>query len=107
MSTHADQLGERVIVTGQAQVQIVEAAVVLLSRNPAWIERPLLRLVRARYSRRPRGLVAALPADITGETGEILAASEKMASDKPKQPELADYVHHLWYTNKKLARARQ
>ena len=67
MSTQADQLEERVIVTGRAYV--------LLSHNPAWTERVLLRLVRALYTRRLRGLVAALPSDITGE---ILAASERM-----------------------------
>ena len=71
MSTQADQLGERVIVTGRAY----EAADVLLSQNPALTERVLLRLVRALYSHRLRDLVAVLPGDITGE---ILAASDKM-----------------------------
>ena len=48
MSTKADQLGERVIVTGRAYVRIVEAADVLLDRQPVWTERLLLRLVRSR-----------------------------------------------------------
>ena len=56
MSTKADQLGERVIVTGRAYVRIVEAADVLLDRQPAWTERLLLRLTRALYSHRLRGL---------------------------------------------------
>jgi hypothetical protein len=72
MSTKADQLGERVIVTGRAYVRIVEAADVLLDRHPAWTER-LLRLGRTLYTHRLRGLVAVLPSDIMGE---ILAASE-------------------------------
>ena len=76
MSTKADQLGERVIVTGRAYVRMVEAADVLLDRQPVWTERLLLRLVRTLYSHRLRGLVAVLPADIMGE---ILAASEKIA----------------------------
>ena len=38
MSTQADQLGERVIVTGRAYVRIVEAADVLLDRQPVWTE---------------------------------------------------------------------
>jgi hypothetical protein len=56
-------------------VRIIEAADVLLDHRPGWTERLLLRLVRALYTRRLRGLVAVLPSDITGE---ILAASEKM-----------------------------
>ena len=47
MSTKADQLGERVIVTGRAYVRMVEAADVLLGRQPVWTERLLLRLTRA------------------------------------------------------------
>jgi len=50
MSTKADQLGERVIVTGRAYVRIVEVADVLLDRQPVWTERLLLRLVRATHS---------------------------------------------------------
>ena len=50
MSTQADQLGERVIVTGRAYVRMVEAADVLLAHNLAWTERVLLQLVRALYS---------------------------------------------------------
>ena len=46
----------------------------LMDRRPMWTER-LLRLVRALYRLRLRGLVVALPSDIMGE---ILAASEKM-----------------------------
>jgi len=38
MSTKADQLGERVIVTGRAYVRIVEAADVLLDRRPVWTD---------------------------------------------------------------------
>ena len=76
MSANADQLGERVIVTGRAYVRLVEAADLLLDRQPVWTERLLLRLVRALYSHRLRGLVAVLPADLMGE---ILAASEKIA----------------------------
>jgi hypothetical protein len=60
-------LGERVIVTGRAYVRMIEAADVLLDHKPAWTERLVLRLVRALYSHRLRGLVAALPSDITGK----------------------------------------
>jgi hypothetical protein len=38
MSTQADQLGERVIVTGQAYVGIIEVADVLLDHRPVWTE---------------------------------------------------------------------
>ena len=76
MSTQADRLGERVIITGRAYVRLVESVDVLLDGQPVWAERLLLRLTRALYSHRLRGLVAVLPADIMGE---ILAASEKIA----------------------------
>ena len=46
----------------------------LLEQNPVWTEQLLLRLVRALYTRRLRGLVAILPPELTAE---ILAASEK------------------------------
>jgi len=46
MSTQADQLGERAIVTGRAYVRLIEAADVLLDHRPAWTERGLLRLCR-------------------------------------------------------------
>ncbi len=65
---------ENVITEGRACVRIIEAADLLLSRNPVWTEKLLLRLVRSLYTHRLRGLVAALPAEITSE---ILAASEK------------------------------
>jgi hypothetical protein len=54
---------------------MVEAADVLLDHRPVWTEWLLLRLVRALYSHRLRGLVAVLPSDLTAE---ILAASERM-----------------------------
>ena len=76
MSTQADRLGERVIITGRAYVRLVESVDVLLDRQPVWTEHVLLRLTRALYSHRLRGLVAALPSDMTAE---ILAASEKIA----------------------------
>jgi hypothetical protein len=41
MSTQADQLGERVIVTGRAYVRIIEAADLLLDCDPVGIERVL------------------------------------------------------------------
>jgi len=63
-----------VITYGRACVRIIEAADLLLGRDPAWTERLLLRLVRTLYTHRLRGLVLALPADITSE---ILAASEQ------------------------------
>jgi hypothetical protein len=75
MSTQADQLGERVIVTGRAYVRVVEAADVLLDRRPVWTERLLLQLVRALWTHRLRGLVAESPSEMTAET---LAPSEKM-----------------------------
>jgi hypothetical protein len=56
-------------------VRIVEAADALLGYRPAWTEALLLRLVRALYRRRLRGLVAALPGEVSAE---ILAASEKI-----------------------------
>ena len=72
MDKNADHIRENVITTGRAYVRIVEAADLLLDRNPVWTERALLRLVRALYSHRLCGLVAVLPSDIMGE---ILAAS--------------------------------
>jgi len=69
MDKNTDHIRENVITTGRAYVQLVESADVLLDRNPVWTERALLRLVRALHSHRLRGLVAVLPADITGETG--------------------------------------
>ena len=71
----SEQRVENTIVYGRACVRIIEAADVLLARNPAWTERLLLRLVRRLYTHRLRGLVAKLPSEITSE---ILAASEKM-----------------------------
>ncbi len=44
MSTQADQLGERVIVTGRAYVRMIEAANFLLDHRPVWTERVLLGL---------------------------------------------------------------
>jgi len=58
METTPDQLRERMIVTGRAYVRMVEAADVLLDHRPVWTERLLLRLVRALYSHRLRGLAA-------------------------------------------------
>ncbi len=49
------------ITYGRACVRIIEAADVLLAREPAWTERLLLRLVRSLYTHRLRGLVAAMP----------------------------------------------
>ena len=76
MDIEGDQTRENVITTGRAYVRIVEAVDVLLSRNPVWTERLLLRLVRALYSHRLRGLVAVLPYDIMAE---ILAASGRIS----------------------------
>jgi hypothetical protein len=70
-----EQITSNMITTGRAYVRLVEAADVLLDRQPVWTERLLLRFVRALYSHRLRELVAVLPSDIMGE---ILAASEKM-----------------------------
>jgi hypothetical protein len=41
MSTQANQLGERVIVTGRAYVRIIEAADLLLDYDPIGIDRVL------------------------------------------------------------------
>ena len=60
--TEAERITQNVILTGRACVRIVEAADVLLDHRPVWTERLLLRLVRALYSHRLRGLVTVLPA---------------------------------------------
>ena len=70
MSREAEQIKERVIVSGRAYVRMIDAADVLLDHRPAWTERLLLRLVRSLYTHRLRELVAVLPSDLT--------ASEKM-----------------------------
>ncbi len=71
----SEQRISNVVSTGRAYVRIIEAADLLLSRKPIWTERILLHLVRDLYSQRLRGLVAALPPDLSGE---ILVASEGM-----------------------------
>ena len=70
-----EQTVNNVVTFRRAYVRIIEAADLLLDRRPVWTEWLLLRLARALYSHRLRGLVAVLPADVTAE---ILAASEKM-----------------------------
>jgi hypothetical protein len=75
MNQSPDQILHNVITAGRACVRIVEAADVLLERDPVWTERWLLRLVRTLYTHRLRGLVAVLPGEITAE---ILAASDKL-----------------------------
>ena len=60
---------------GRAYVRMVETADALLERKPFWIEKLLLRIVRALYSHRLRELVATLPSELTDE---VMAASERM-----------------------------
>jgi len=55
-------------------VRVVEAAEVILTRNPLLIERVVLWLALAICRSQLRWMVAAMPAEITAE---ILAASEK------------------------------
>ena len=69
------QILSNTITAGRATVRLIEAADLLLSRDPVWTEKLLLRLVRSLYTHRLRGLVAALPAEVTAE---ILAASDKI-----------------------------
>ena len=78
MSTQltAEQIIANAITIGKALVRILEVCDILLEKNPVWTEQLLLRLVRAFYTRRLRGLVAILPPELTAE---ILAASEKMS----------------------------
>ncbi len=74
--TPEEQL-DRVITASRACVRIIEAADALLDKDPVWTERLLLRLVRALYTHRLRGLVAVLPAEVTAETLRV-AASDKI-----------------------------
>lgn len=66
---------QNIIADGRCCVRLIEAADHLLGTNPPWTERLLLRLVRALYTRRLRGLVAVAPADVTAE---ILAGSDRL-----------------------------
>ncbi len=70
-----EQRISNVVSMGRAYVRLVESADLLLTRNPVWTECFLLRMVRALYSQRLRGLVAALPPAVSGE---ILVASGGM-----------------------------
>ena len=70
-----EQIQERVICSDKTCVRLVEASEVMLSLEPVWTERLLLRMVKALYQHRLRGLVKALPA---GVSAEILTASEKI-----------------------------
>ena len=69
-----DQIIANAVTMGKALVRLLEACDILLERNPVWTEQLLLRLVRALYTHRLRGLVAIWPPELTAE---ILAASEK------------------------------
>lgn len=69
------EVRSKVITQGRAYVHLIEAADLLLERNPAWTERLLLRLVRFLYTRRLQDLVGLLPPEVSAE---ILAASEKI-----------------------------
>ena len=71
-----EQIIANAVTMGKALVRLLEACDILLERNPVWTEQLLLRLVRALYTHRLRGLVAILPPKLTAE---ILAASEKMS----------------------------
>ena len=77
---HTDVTPEQIIANavtlGKVLVRILEACDILLERNPVWTEQLLLRLVRALYTHRLRGLVAIWPPELTAE---ILAANEKMS----------------------------
>ena len=70
----AEQIVANAVTMGKALVRLLEVCDILLERNPVWTEQLLLRLVRALYTHRLRGLVAILPPELTAE---ILAASEK------------------------------
>ena len=56
-------------------MRVVEAAEVILTRNPPLVERVVLRLALKICHFQLRRMVAALPAEITAE---ILAGSDKM-----------------------------
>ena len=62
---------------GGAYVRMVETADALLARKPFWIEKLLLRIMRALYSHRLREVVAVLPPKLTDE---VMAASERMTN---------------------------
>ena len=71
-----EQIIANAVTIGKALVRILERCDILLERNPVWTEQLLLRLVRALYTHRLRGLMAVLPPEMTAE---MLAASEKMS----------------------------
>ena len=66
-----------VITVGRAYVRLIESADTLLERQPAIIERLILRVVRSLYTYQLRRLVGELPPEVTAE---ILAASEKITA---------------------------
>ena len=71
-----EQIMANAVTLGKVLVRILEVCDILLERNSVWTEQLLLRLVRALYTHRLRGLVAVLPPELTAE---ILAASERMS----------------------------
>ncbi len=65
---------QRVITAGRAALRLAESADIMLSYDPAWTERLLLRMVRSLYCSRLERLLLLLPPDMKAE---ILIASEK------------------------------
>jgi len=74
---------QRVITQGRAMVRLIEAADVLLANSGSWRETLLLKATRGLYRHRLRGLVAALPPQISAE---ILAASENIGGGPVQDP---------------------
>jgi len=72
-----EEVKQNVIAVGRAYIRLIESADTLLERQPALLERLILRVVRSLYTYQLRRLVAELPPEITAE---ILAASEKIAA---------------------------
>jgi hypothetical protein len=59
----------------RVMVRLLESIVVLLTNSGSWRETWLLKATRGLYRHRLRGLVAALPSEVSAE---ILAASENI-----------------------------
>ena len=69
------EIHSNVVTQGRAMVRLIESIDVLLANSGSWRETWLLKATRGLYSHRLRGLVAALPTDVSAE---ILAASDNI-----------------------------
>ena len=76
MSTRTDTVAVKQLLITQMQVvmQVVVMADLMLARELPWEEQLVNRMIQAHYLNRLRGLLAAIPPDMSAE---ILSACEK------------------------------